>query len=162
MLGDVKKWLDDHKYKFILYPELGSEYGKTVTARVPLAGLSEGQCKDLFVQLDEWLANGVKAFNLIEIKGDIFATFTVPLDTVYTLIFIENGVRHFVYETVNRNEALGFMLDRFINVRDDERSIIYFATFDRNKAHISCKNKETSDKFLFDWIIVDRTVPFCG
>lgn len=162
MLGDIKQWLNDHKYKFTVFPALSSDFGKSVTVGVSLANLTAWQCKDFFAQLDKWTSNGVKEFELIEVDGVVFATFTAPLDTVYTLTLTVNGVKHFEGETSNRNEAGGAMLDRFIAIRDDERSLIHIATLDRNKAHISCQNRDTGDKFSFDWKITERITPFCG
>ena len=162
MLGDIRQWLTDHKYKFTIFPAFGSVFGEAVRIGVSLDKLNVQRCKDLFNQLDKWTAEGAKKFDLLDVEGVVFATFIAPLDTVYTLTLTVNGVKHYAQETTNRNEALGFMLDRFISVRDDERTIIHLAIIDEHKAHISCHNRDTGDKLSFDWKITERITPFCG
>lgn len=161
MFGDIKQWLNDRQYKFTVFPALGSDFGESVTVGVSLDKLNVQQYKDLFNQLDKWTVEGAKEFDLLDVEGVVFATFTAPLDTVYTLTLTTNGIKHFVHETINRNEALGFMLDRFVAIRDDERVLIHLATINGNKAHISCQNRITGDKLSFDWKITERITPFC-
>ena len=162
MLGDIRQWLTDHKYKFAVSLTLGSGLGESVTVRVSLNKLTVQRGKDLFTQLDKWASEGAKEFGLMNVGDAVFATFTAPLDTIYTLTLTTNGIKHFVHETTNRNEALGFMLDRFVAIRDNEITSIHLATIDENKAHISCQNRITGDKLSFDWKITERIIPYCG
>lgn len=162
MVGDIKSWLKDHKYKYCVFPTLGSKMGKAVTVGIPLNELAVFQCCEIFTQLDKWVARGASGFELIEVDNVIYATFNAPLDTIYTLTLTVNGVKHFVHSTTGYDDARGVMLDRFIRARNGKGIFIHLATIDTDEAHIKCMDKETGTELSFDWNIVAKTTPFCG
>lgn len=162
MVGDIKNWLKDRQYNFCTFPTLGSKLGKSATIGVALTDPTPYKCRELFKQIEKWVAHGADGFELIEVANVIYATFDAPLDTIYRLIFTINGVKHCVYEATNVNEVRGDMLEEFLMASNNKDRIVGFATIERDKARVSFIDKKSGGECSLDWKITSETVPFCG